>query len=670
MPTFTYRPLSGFYKGSFANQLSDYTKINNSFLELSKDIPSLDARLHVLEANGVGIFSTGNFEINSIQGSILADGSVPGNKITNNSITGDQIVLNSVHGLTDANISSAANISASKINLGEIDHELLENVGSHTHPQIDTDLNQLFHDVGSSEGAPLSVPLDSRVTANAAQIVSLQGSLSTLNSYVNPGALSTTAQTVSAAINEIVVDLQEVGASGLGVAGPVTSTIGAVALWNSTTGKLLKNSSIVNTATETTFPSNLELTGPGFHLATAGTPFTSVNTINLHMQNGADGGSIYGSGVGLTLLPGDTFESTNFVNATGTDTFNVSGLVMDTNHTLYARAISAKPGSHIDINSDATHDINITAGGAVRFGGQAVFGQGTGASIINNNNSGFFVDNTDAVGILNHEQLGYRILSGNSGLEIRTSGQPIDITALGADGLASGGEITISTSGANIDLVTGFGTLTLNDSQISWLNGTDTFEVDHTQMLWYNGQSVSIHNNDHVVYNNGTATMIADDLQFFWNNGPSTLIASDSELLWGNGVGRDFHASDNLYWNNGTSFVNISDTGSFITSPSGYLIIGESIIHRTQDIPNHVSGGNIGAADNTVDIDSGFLITQSTAAQTLFLPSPTVTNSGRIAYVNNLGPQSFTMLGKVVPSGAGLTAMWTGTRWSLIGFGG
>jgi hypothetical protein len=93
-------------------------------------------------------------------------------------------------------------------------------------------------------------------------------------------------------------------------------------------------------------------------------------------------------------------------------------------------------------------------------------------------------------------------------------------------------------------------------------------------------------------------------------------------------------------------------------------------VMNTFNISDISSGGDIGTAATTVDINPSFNIHQTTAGQTITLPAPTSATAGRIVYINNVGSVSFSILGKSLPTGAGLTAMWTGSAWSLIGFGG
>jgi hypothetical protein len=78
------------------------------------------------------------------------------------------------------------------------------------------------------------------------------------------------------------------------------------------------------------------------------------------------------------------------------------------------------------------------------------------------------------------------------------------------------------------------------------------------------------------------------------------------------------------------------------------------------------TGGAIGAADATVDIASVFLIDQTTASQTLSLPSPTAASLLKEVTVANVGSASFTLLSQTVAAGAALKALWNGSAWMYV----
>jgi len=76
-------------------------------------------------------------------------------------------------------------------------------------------------------------------------------------------------------------------------------------------------------------------------------------------------------------------------------------------------------------------------------------------------------------------------------------------------------------------------------------------------------------------------------------------------------------------------------------------------------VSNLASGGAIGTAIDTVDQYQGAFIVQTTASQTLTLPSPTG-NTPKVFFVVNSGSVAFTMNQKTVFPGTMLTFIFSG----------
>ncbi len=82
-------------------------------------------------------------------------------------------------------------------------------------------------------------------------------------------------------------------------------------------------------------------------------------------------------------------------------------------------------------------------------------------------------------------------------------------------------------------------------------------------------------------------------------------------------------------------------------------------------ITDRAAGGSIGAASDTVDIYGAANVNQTTAAQTLSLPSPTNTSAiDRYFSVHNVGSVPFSMLGCMVPPESALITFWDGVQWT------
>jgi hypothetical protein len=84
-------------------------------------------------------------------------------------------------------------------------------------------------------------------------------------------------------------------------------------------------------------------------------------------------------------------------------------------------------------------------------------------------------------------------------------------------------------------------------------------------------------------------------------------------------------------------------------------------------ITNKASGGAIGTAAATVDIGSIFNVNQTTASQTLTIPSPTITTEYKVITVNNVGTQAFTVLSTSIATATGMILQWNGSAWSVLG---
>lgn len=92
-----------------------------------------------------------------------------------------------------------------------------------------------------------------------------------------------------------------------------------------------------------------------------------------------------------------------------------------------------------------------------------------------------------------------------------------------------------------------------------------------------------------------------------------------------------------------------------------------SNLGNTLAVANLASGGAIGTAATTVDIYSIFLVTQTTAGQTITIANPTDATAGKMIFVCNTGNQSFTFLSLTVTAGRGVMAIWDGDSWNTVG---
>jgi len=133
-----------------------------------------------------------------------------------------------------------------------------------------------------------------------------------------------------------------------------------------------------------------------------------------------------------------------------------------------------------------------------------------------------------------------------------------------------------------------------------------------------------------------------------------------------------FLQADNWYTPTQFQIYSASSTDVALGTNSGTgqrLIISLSTSYTMGTIGDIPSGGDFALPGTSVDVLTSFSISQTTAGQTISIPSPTNTTAGRIVTILNTGTTSFTMLGITLNIGAGLQAQWGGSAWFLLGHG-
>ncbi|MFO0781923.1 MAG: hypothetical protein U0524_03485, partial [Candidatus Saccharimonadales bacterium] len=121
-----------------------------------------------------------------------------------------------------------------------------------------------------------------------------------------------------------------------------------------------------------------------------------------------------------------------------------------------------------------------------------------------------------------------------------------------------------------------------------------------------------------------------------------------------------------------TTLTGALNTNGGINNASGTTITNAgATVFTAIPIGDHPSGGNIGTAATTVDVATTFNVTQTTPGQTLTLPDPTTTTSGRVAYINSLsGNAQFLMYGTTINPSSSVVFIWNGTEWVSSGSSG
>lgn len=108
----------------------------------------------------------------------------------------------------------------------------------------------------------------------------------------------------------------------------------------------------------------------------------------------------------------------------------------------------------------------------------------------------------------------------------------------------------------------------------------------------------------------------------------------------------------------------IAQVGIGTNTPFTTLTLGGSTGFSVMAIANLPSGGSLGTAATTVDEKTVFNVNQTTASQTITIPSPTNTTAGRVIKIANIGTTAFTVSGIAIAPNKIADFYWNGTSWS------
>ncbi len=149
-------------------------------------------------------------------------------------------------------------------------------------------------------------------------------------------------------------------------------------------------------------------------------------------------------------------------------------------------------------------------------------------------------------------------------------------------------------------------------------------------------------------------------------NGSATTTLQGAVVLTGTGAALDVQNNATL-GSDGTDTLTVNADATFtdgLTVQTGdtFTNAGSTLLSAlaVSDLP---TGGDIGTAAATVDVATTFDVSQTTAAQTLTLPDPTDTTSGRVVYINNIGSEAFTVYGDSIGAGESASFIWNGSDW-------
>jgi hypothetical protein len=172
-----------------------------------------------------------------------------------------------------------------------------------------------------------------------------------------------------------------------------------------------------------------------------------------------------------------------------------------------------------------------------------------------------------------------------------------------------------------------------------------------------------------VTYGSAANTAVQGNTQLTCPSGTGNLTGGGDVITLGTGG----TCSNLTVVNNPTFSGLITANGGLSVATSNTFTNAGSTLNTAKAIGDKPTGGTIGTAANTVDSATNFAVSQTTASQTLTIPTPTVATGGRTIYISNTGSVTFTIKGATVgaqsailPVGEGRTFIWDGTDWTLV----
>lgn len=110
-----------------------------------------------------------------------------------------------------------------------------------------------------------------------------------------------------------------------------------------------------------------------------------------------------------------------------------------------------------------------------------------------------------------------------------------------------------------------------------------------------------------------------------------------------------------------------SNNDLYLKTTGPVISAGRTLYTNVITVTNKATGGSIGTAATTVDVATVIVVNQTTASQTLTLPSPTDTTAGAVIIVVSGSSAGFTINGTVLTANnstqAKATFVWTGAAW-------
>ena len=419
------------------------------------------------------------------------------------------------------------------------------------------------------------------------------------------------------------------------------------------------NGNYIQNSTTLQAGSNFNISGTGIasNLVANGAPAASTTSSVIQLGSAIQGGNGSGTYIGLNAASGYGGDLLNFqvggvskfkIDASGNLT-NIKGITASGDVSISGNVGigTTTPSYNLDVQGTAGALTLYQNGNEVCDTSGNCAGSGNGGGVTNAGHQ-YYLTKTDASGNLVDSQIyddGTKISIGSTspGYNLQVNGTIQGTTIL------QGSNTVCDTSGncgyngagtgagvASVNTLTG--DLTLQGTSQIIIQNTDTSHIgfsiqadsiDDTQLKYDTGQNLTTSSTPTFAgINLGTAS------QFTVGNDGSV---TTSGLLTANG---------GITIGSGKNFVN----GGSTLNAAKALSLGAS--------------GAIGTAAATVDAYTTFNVTATATSLNFSLPSPTVTTAGRLAYISNVGTNSFTIGSVAINSGASASFIWNGTSWT------
>ncbi len=549
------------------------------------------------------------------------------------------------------------------------------------------------------------------VTAASAVTVSAGGIAVTGNSSITGTLQVSSAFTVSAGgasisggLNNNTGGITATGAISGATTISLNSTISGGTTYTASTSLVAPLVNSADTSTGTTNSGTLTLRSGNATGATsnsgnvsldAGTATGTAGTVSIGTGNssgttvGRSGASLSLQGNGSSALTATTGANTvtvNFATINGSGTYQFASPTANSTYTICTTDLNscgASSSGYLRKGVVETDNVNVATNGTLltlsNSGGASTStlkvdnGAGTNSAL-----NVVAAANPAASNALIFAKLTNASVSGNLiDLWSGASGgetSKFSVNAAGAVLTAStiNGQ-TISSAASFTGTVTTASTLTVSAGGLT-VSGTGTFNNALTATGAFTasgGASIStgLNNNAGGITNAGAVSGLTS-LQFSSAGTIDTNSAVSIGIGGANASALNLGRSGITTTTSGTSQVGASaGTGAFVNNGTTK---NTTLAISNLDYSGSGNSGAIGTAAATVDLYTSFTINQSTAGQTLTIPTPTVgaaASTGRVIYIANIGSTSFTLLsgGATLNAGSTATLLFNGTTWTFAG---